>query len=986
MSKYRTLFGKKEADSKFPLLLLGFVSIFSWFLFYPLTVQASSTQHTKEQLSPQRIELEGNIKQNYTITFDQTNIPFSFLLPDGEPTGLYVDFWKLWSQENNIKITFLPLNFDESIEAIKNGQADFHAGLFSSEERSQWAVFSLPIHRVDSGVYFRNRNTTPPKLSEMTSHRVSVEANIFQEDYLREHYPHLNIVTFTDPQQAINDLLNQKIDAIFSEIPYLDAQIAKIGVRGVFTIGESKVATNEVHALLLKKNAHFLKPINKGINNIPVDKIIRLEKQWLPDVRPYFSDHHSLKSLSIQQRQWLKANSNFTIGVDSSWAPFEYVNDKNRYVGLSSEYIDTLQTKLGITLEPNLDIGWATAFEQLKSGEIDLMPSVSYTEERAKSVLFTEPYLSLPSVITTREDAFYVEGMTQLYDKRVGVVRGYIYEELIRRDHPKIALVTFDTLSDGLLALERGEIDAYVDALAPINQEITLRNLTEITIAAFIPYDLEVSMALRKGLEEFLPILNKALSNLTTQEKSEMNNRWLSVEVTLTSGILKYLYIVLPIFLALLLTITFVLRSNRKLSKEISARYRVEKSLEKAKVKAESANKSKDEFLANMSHEIRTPMNAVIGMSHLLAQSGLKPQQNEYLDTLRSSAESLLVLINDILDLSKVEAGKIDLEQRPFRLAKIFTNVENQMKLSVDSTKVKLSFEREQSIPEFLVGDELRINQILVNLTSNAVKFTKDGAIRVSVDSMPSTHQNNSMIELKFCVADTGIGLTKEQIEKLFTSYNQADSSTTRKYGGTGLGLAICKKLTELMDGEIWAESEYGKGSQFYFTIKLYQVEDTILTNPKEQLLETKNSISDNAQPNKLPPSKTEEQDLAQGNGKKILVVDDNPVNLTIAQKVLENANYQVVTAKNGREAIKDLWLNQYDAVLMDIQMPQMDGYQATRHIREEMKLTQLPIIALSANVMQKDKDLSQAAGMNEHLGKPLDINRLLLVLKQLIK
>ncbi|MFT5451523.1 MAG: signal transduction histidine kinase/BarA-like signal transduction histidine kinase [Enterobacterales bacterium] len=942
--------------------------IFSILIFIIFNSHAFATEDNKKNPNPEASQIDINQSQ-IIITFDKTNIPFSFVLENGKEVGLYVDFWRLWSAENKIPITFLPLTFDESISAIKNGSADFHAGLFSSEERREWASFSRPIHRVSSGLYFKNTNSVLPKLSEMTTQVVAVEANIFQENYLRKNYPNLNIVTFIDSQKAIHDLLNERIDAIFSEIPYLEAQIARIGIRGLFTLGEKQVITNEVHALFLKSKDHLISLVDYGIKNIPVNKIIALEKRWLPKITPYFSDHHSLLSLSIREKQWLKSHSNFKIGVDHAWAPFEFVNDKSEYTGLTSEYIEILQQNLGIEITPQLQYSWSESLEKLKAGKIDFMPTVIKTLEHSKHLLFTQPYLSLPSVITTREGAFYIEGMKQLYGKRVGVVKDSIYEELIKRDYPQIKLVTFSTLSDGLLALETGKIDAYVDALAPINQEITLKKFNKITVAAFIPYDLNITMGVRKGLEELVPILNKAISNLSSKEISEIKNRWLSIELKLTSGILEFLYIALPVIFILLGVILFVLKANKKMKREIVARYKVEKRLERAKLKAEAANNSKDEFLANMSHEIRTPMNAVLGMSYLLSKTGLNNQQNDYLDSLTNSADSLLVLINDILDLSKVEAGKIDLEYRPFSINELFTNLEYQINLTLDRQLVRFETSISEQLPTMLIGDGLRLNQIILNLCNNAVKFTKNGEIQLSVKLTNKIQKDKlDYLEVLFCISDTGIGMTGEQIEKLFKSYSQADSSTTRKYGGTGLGLAICKKLLDIMDGEIWVESEKDKGSRFYFTITFG------VGNPNEKVVKTPDESKTN---DNLPSSPS-------GEGKKILIVDDNSVNLTIVSKILEREMYTTVTAVDGREAIKELGANHYDAVLMDIQMPKMDGYQATIHIRKELKLLDLPIIALSANVMEKDKELSKKAGMDEHLDKPINIPELLNILHKL--
>jgi signal transduction histidine kinase len=894
-------------------------------------------------------------KQAYRIAIVKNNAPFSLLLPNGSPTGLYVEFWKLWSETNNIPVEFVSGTLAESFEALESNKADFHAGLFINDERQEWGGFSLPIHRVDTEVFFRDSGQTFPQLSEMSGMSIAVQDASFQQQFLHEKYPNIKLVAFDKAESILTELLNEEVSAVVSEVPYMNSQIAKMGLVGVFKSSGEKMLSNQVHAFIPNSHAQMIPIINNGINRIPREKISALEIKWIPDSVPFYSPLKSLGSLTSQEIDWLHENNRLSLGVDQSWSPFEFVDDKGEYVGLISDYVEVVAQNLNVDLSPNLTLSWNEALEQLQKGTIDMMPAIVATESRKESVLFTEPYVALSSVIVTRKDSFYVIEMDDLEGKTVGVIGGYAFEENIRKDYPKLKLVQVKSVVDGLLGVQNGDIDCFVETLAAINYEISKNNIRNVIVAAPTPYKLELSMAVRKGLEPLVPILNKALNSISTREKARFANDWLAVDVTIGTSIRTFVSWAVPILAILLSVILFILKSNRRLQHEILERNKVESSLEQAKEKAEKANQAKADFLANMSHEIRTPMNAVVGMSHLLGESGLNEQQEKYNRTLNASASSLLVLIDDILDLSKVEAGKLEIENRPFHLADVIGNIEEQVRLIIDNQSITLNTEICDELPPTLYGDAFRIGQILLNLTNNAAKFTAEGKIEISVDI---AWKKEGLIKLQVSISDTGIGMTKEQQKKLFRTYSQADSSTTREYGGTGLGLTICKKLCELMGGEIWLESEYGIGSKFFFTVTLNY--DASASTTKKKIMEE------------------EAVDYSSLLDKQVLLVDDNEINLMVAKSILTKVGVKVTTATNGKIAIELVENNRFDAVLMDIQMPVMDGFEATAVIKDILKQKDLPIIAVSANVMKSDIERSKEAGMVSHIAKPLRVQHLL--------
>jgi len=380
----------------------------------------------------------------------------------------------------------------------------------------------------------------------------------------------------------------------------------------------------------------------------------------------------------------------------------------------------------------------------------------------------------------------------------------------------------------------------------------------------------------------------------------------------------------------------------------------LEKQLIVSKDVAEKAAQTKAQFLSTMSHEIRTPMNAVIGFTHLLLQMDPRPDQSEYLRLLKFSAENLLVLINDILDFSKIEAGKVEFEEADFLIKELISNIRLALLQKAQEKDIQLKLLIDHDLPDIVKGDPVRLGQILTNLISNAVKFTYSGKITITA-SLNKKVTDYTIVD--FEVADTGIGIADDRINHIFESFTQASSDTTRKFGGTGLGLTITKKLLELMGSEIKVKSEPGKGSVFYFSLKLKNSDTIFVNNAGNQL-------------------SVEEKSLK---GVKILIAEDNQINVILAKQYMKLWDVECDIAENGAIALALVQTNNYDMVLMDLQMPEMDGYETTIAIRKlpAEKFKNLPIIALTASAMLDIKDKAFVVGMNDYVSKPFNPNEL---------
>lgn len=403
-------------------------------------------------------------------------------------------------------------------------------------------------------------------------------------------------------------------------------------------------------------------------------------------------------------------------------------------------------------------------------------------------------------------------------------------------------------------------------------------------------------------------------------------------------------------------------RQRKNLEEEIIWRERIEKDLKKAKELAEDATRAKQKFLSTMSHEIRTPLNAIINTVSMLREEEPREEQLESLDILKFSADNLLQIVNDILDYSKIDAGRIEFEKVEFELRKLMTGVKHSFDFEVNRRNLSMEVRIDEEIPPVVLGDSIRLTQILINLVGNAVKFTQKGSITIEAKPL---RKNNGQIDIEFFITDTGIGIPEDKIGIIFESFTQASSSTTRKYGGTGLGLAITQKLVELQGGELKVKSKEGKGSTFSFSLPFLVSDKTI--------------VEDDAH---------EKSAFHSLKGLRVLVVEDNLVNQKIVSKYLAKWEIKFEVAENGKVAVDLVTKNRYDVVLMDLHMPEMSGYEATLKIRamNDDYYRDLPIIALTASVFLEDREKIFQFGMSGFITKPFNPKELFWTISPFLK
>ncbi len=657
----------------------------------------------------------------------------------------------------------------------------------------------------------------------------------------------------------------------------------------------------------------------------------------------------SVLSLTAEEIQFIQEHPTINLGIDPEFIPYEFFDSDGIYKGIAADYLSLIAEKTGLVFEIARGLTWSQAYENAVERKLDALPCISKTAQRGKYFLFSDSYISFVRVIFVNKDNTTVNSFEDLNGKSVAVQRNSSHHSFLL-DYPQIEPALFTNVEDALHAVGDGTQQAFIGNLATSNY---LAKANGITNLRYIPISNQETQylyfAVRNDWPQLVSIINKALASIDEESKMAINDRWISVEKSADYAWILRLILICSAVIALISVVSFFW--IQKLRKEIHTRKKIQADLEKAKREADEANQFKTSFLTRMSHEIRTPLNGITGMAYLLRKTELTLTQKMYVDRITQSSSNMLGIINDILDFSKIEAGKVEIETASFSLDQVVQDVINIISFKIEEQKIALRLEKDPSVPNWFLGDAKRLEQILINLMNNAAKFTKEGEVSLKIRLMT---KENDRYQINFAVKDTGIGMSEEQISKLFSPFIQGDISINRRFGGTGLGLSIVKNLVDLMGGDIQVFSTPGEGSTFIVQ----------LTFPADTQKEA------------------EYQNRVKGDQLKdirTLVLDKNSASIGMIRNYLESfrmtceltaaplSALSMLQSANGQHA------KPFDLLIVDYETPTENGFQFIKEIFSNPRIAHKPKVIMMLPMMREDLfDLLDEHHVDIGIGKPI--------------
>jgi len=749
--------------------------------------------------------------------------PMSFINKNGIPQGIGIDYLEAINRRLGGILVPEPAPFKQNYNKVKNKQLDGIMDITPKPERELFFEFTKPYIAIPHAYVGRRDGAYYDSAEDLNGKIVALEKGYYNVKFFRDNYPQVMVREYSSTSEALGAVSRGEADAYAGNRAVVMYLIEQELLFNLSVQGRMDKPPVELNIGVRKDWSILAQILDRAIADITPEEVRQIHKRWVGELTKV--DQELILELTEEQRSWLDKQSIVRLGVDPDWPPVEWIDENNRYHGITSEYIGLISNMLAIEVSPVQGLSWVEVLKGAEQGEIDVIPALVATAERRKYLNFTSPYLEFPFVIFTREDASFVTELSDLYGKRVAVEEGYVSYDYLQRDHPRIKLTTYETTKEILQALSLGEIDAYVGNLTVAGYLIKKTGLTNIKVAAPTPYIYDLSIGVRKDWPELIPILENALSKIDEKQRNDIRQKWLKLhyDVGVDYALVKRL--VLGAAMLILITLawmTFVQRQKRVLreakaetDKANEAYLLANSQLMEANIKLRELDRLKSMFIASMSHELRTPLNSIIGFSGLLLQgiSGdLNSKQKDSMERIFRSGKHLLGLISDVIDISKIEAGHIDAFYEYFSLKQVVEESIETIRPQADAKGLKLELNAD-SWPE-MNTDYKRLLQCLLNYLSNAVKFSESGKVTLSVTVL------EDWVELR--VSDTGIGIPEEDMPKLFEAFERLDTHLRVKSGGTGLGLYLTKKITEeLLHGHVSVESCIDEGSTFGLKIPI---------------------------------------------------------------------------------------------------------------------------------------------------------------------
>lgn len=869
----------------------------------------------------------------------------------GRHSGLLVDYLNEIAKYTNWEYEYIPVENEDLVSNFLDGQYDLMGGTFYSPGYEEY--FAYPDYNTgrSRAVLLCRREDDSLRGYDLTSlngktigvYERAVDKIHYLQEFLSSNELDCELKYYTaEDMEGTGNLYRRLRDG---EVDMLMGNDQEIG-------GEFRMVTSfwaqPYYIVTTVGNKEVLEGLNTALQYILESMPNFAEESYnanLPNVK--------LKDIQLTDKElnYIAEKRTVIVAVQADWRPI-YCPDSpaDQPKGILPEMLAEIRAFSGLQFSYVYADSYRESIEMVERGEADILGGFLGDEEEAYSygLALTPPYIDLNNMILKNKKVSYPgQGLS------CGILNG----RTLPADLEAESIQRYETVREMIEAVNTGKVDYIYGMSAMLEQEMQKHRYLNVQQVSQAIGNTNVALAVVRPVEpELLTILNKAIGNVSTEEKNGMLNRNL-VSVGYTSMSLQDMLYANPVAFLLIFGCVLLLAATGVL---LIIKSRMKNSLMQSQLEAaEAKSRAKSEFLSQMSHEIRTPMNAIVGLTDLACiEQNIPPEIGVKLKKIRSSSQYLLSLINDILDMSRIENGKIEVEQKNFSMSAVLAEIQGMIEVQAEQKGIRFQAEYKME-HNWLVGDAMRLRQILINLLSNAIKFTPAGGTVILYAEETSCDEKKA--GYYFCVRDTGVGISADDQERIFIAFEQVVSFTSNSTG-TGLGLPISRSFARMMGGDLQVKSELGKGSEFYMTLYFP------LGKEEEK---SKNVVT------------KQQQNLA---GMHILLAEDNDINAEIAQELLATQGIDVCRAADGQEAV-DLFCTsepgEFQAVLMDIRMPVMDGHRAARAIRNSGRQdADIPIIAMTANSFKEDMEAARAAGMNDFVPKPIEPERLFFVLQ----
>ncbi|NEV64617.1 transporter substrate-binding domain-containing protein [Thiorhodococcus minor] len=855
--------------------------------------------------------------------------------------GMAVDYLRIIGKLFDIDFRFVPAadSWTEGFEDMAGAHRRYDLLPAAKRTDARLATLAMSQDYLSSPwtMFTRKGSQDIQDLSDLRGRTVAVERGYVMHDLLQSAEPATVLSVQESTRDALLSVSTGRADAYIGNLLVTDYLMQTHGIANLRMAGPTPFGAHKQAMVTRKEWAPLISLIDKGLDAITAEQHIAIRQRWLSSVA---SGMQAPMELSDEERAYLDATS-FRRAFASAWMPFDFADSEGAPTGVAEDYWTLIRDKLGLRETNGERQPFGDILAAMERGDIDLYAATTRTADRERYALFSTPYERYPIAIAGAANAGLFAGTASLQGRRVAVGMDYSAYHLLKARSPGIDFVLVDNTRAALEAVAAGSAEAAVDILPVLHQQIENFPPGRVKLVGVTDVEFPLQLMVSRRNAALLPLINRAIAAITPEERAAIHNKWLLRQVV-TAPDYSLLWQVLATGLLILATILYW---NRRLHLEVGRRKQAEAELQRAKDMADRASRAKGDFLANMSHEIRTPLNAVIGLTHLSLQSDPAPPLRAYLGKIDLSARTLLALINDVLDLSRIEADKLHPRQEPMELDEVLAQVQAMVEQQAADKGLELRIEGPTEPVGTLLGDGLRLTQVLLNLVGNAIKFTPQGAVTLAVSVEDESAQ---ALRLAFRVTDTGIGIPEDRRADLFEAFTQLDMASTRSHGGSGLGLTISARLVALMGGRLEMESVEGAGSCFWLSLAFSRATE---------------AAKEVAAPVIAPEALR---------GIRVLMAEDDPVNQLLVRDLLSRRGAEVTLVATGAEAVTAAAEGSFDMVLMDIRMPEMDGLEASRRIRA-LPDGGPPIVALTANALAGERERCLAVGMDGYLTKPLE-------------